>query len=147
MSGEDKRGFVCSKCGAPLLGDEPLGEQCLACLLDAALDQEEGSAPDAGLFDHYRLATHPDGTTVELGRGAMGVTYKAVDINLHCTVTLKLSVNDISVMKRQGFAFCVKPVQRRASVIPMLPRSSTWADPGAVIFMRWSLWRERPLSI
>ena len=55
MTAEDKYGFVCNKCGAPLLGDEPLGEHCLACLLDAALDEEEGSAANAGQFDHYRL--------------------------------------------------------------------------------------------
>jgi serine/threonine protein kinase len=90
MAAEDKSGFVCSKCGAALLGDEPLGDHCLACLLDAALDQEAGSADDAGLFDHYRLATHPDGTPVELGRGAMGTTYRAFDINLRCPVTLKV---------------------------------------------------------
>ncbi len=90
MATEDKSRFVCSKCGAALLGDEPLGDHCLACLLDAALDQEEGSADDAGLFDHYRLATHPDGTPVELGRGAMGTTYRAFDINLRCPVTLKV---------------------------------------------------------
>jgi serine/threonine protein kinase len=90
MATEEKSRFVCSKCGASLLGDEPLGDHCLACLLDAALDQEEGSADDAGLFDHYRLATHPDGTAVELGRGAMGITYRAFDINLRCPVTLKV---------------------------------------------------------
>jgi hypothetical protein len=41
-------------------------------------------------FDHYELVTGEDGTPVELGRGAMGVTYKAFDINLRCPVTLKV---------------------------------------------------------
>jgi serine/threonine protein kinase len=41
-------------------------------------------------FDHYESVTGEDGKPVELGRGAMGVTYKAFDINLRCPVTLKV---------------------------------------------------------
>jgi serine/threonine protein kinase len=41
-------------------------------------------------FEHYELVTGEDGKPVELGRGAMGVTYKAFDVDLHCSVTLKV---------------------------------------------------------
>jgi len=41
-------------------------------------------------FEHYELVTGEDGTPIELGRGAMGVTYKAFDVDLHCPVTLKV---------------------------------------------------------
>jgi len=50
------------------------------------------SIPDepAQRFDHYELVTGEDGKPVELGRGAMGVTYKAFDVDLRCPVTLKV---------------------------------------------------------
>src|SRR5215471_12417310 len=41
-------------------------------------------------FEHYELVTGEDGKPVELGRGAMGVTYKAFDVDLHCPATLKV---------------------------------------------------------
>src|SRR5208283_783864 len=41
-------------------------------------------------YEHFELVTGEDGKPVELGRGAMGVTYKAFDINLRCPVTLKV---------------------------------------------------------
>jgi serine/threonine protein kinase len=44
-------------------------------------------------FEHYELVTGEDGKPVELGRGAMGVTYEAVDVNLRYPVTLKV-IND-----------------------------------------------------
>ena len=44
-------------------------------------------------FEHYELAKGEDGKPVELGRGAMGVTYKAFDVDLRCPVTLKAIAN------------------------------------------------------
>jgi serine/threonine protein kinase/predicted ATPase len=41
-------------------------------------------------FEHYELVKGEDGKPIELGRGAMGITYKAFDIDLHCPVTLKV---------------------------------------------------------
>jgi len=46
--------------------------------------------PEATLFDHYEVLTRDDGSLHELGRGAMGITYKAFDTNLRMTVALKV---------------------------------------------------------
>jgi hypothetical protein len=78
-------------------------EVCPVCMLRKALvagveaeetsfrdTVERGSAHTVQRFEHYELALDEDGQPLELGRGAMGVTYKALEVDLRCPVTLKV---------------------------------------------------------
>ncbi|HTD17691.1 MAG TPA: serine/threonine-protein kinase, partial [Chthoniobacterales bacterium] len=91
---------TCPSCGNELFGAM---EFCPVCMLrkglaggvesgESSFQETVRSTSDQPpkRFEHYELVTGEDGKPVELGRGAMGVTYKAFDVNLRCPVTLKV---------------------------------------------------------
>jgi serine/threonine protein kinase/Tfp pilus assembly protein PilF len=90
MSLTDKEVLHCEQCGAPLEGSAATGSisGCLNCLLIGGLSETEAVNRR---FQHYEVSVSSDGITLwELGRGAMGITYHAVDVNLGSPVALKI---------------------------------------------------------
>ena len=91
---------TCLVCGTQF----PVAKEfCPVCMLREALNERvtsaqsaleddcaETSSCPAHRFEHYELVTDKDGKPVELGRGAMGITYKGFDVDLRCPVTLKV---------------------------------------------------------
>src|SRR5271155_4632685 len=94
MSEESRR--TCPDCGNEFSGAM---NSCPVCMLRKGLAGGSSASGNTGepalgespqRFEHYKLVTGDDGKPIELGRGAMGITYKAFDVDLLLPVTLKL---------------------------------------------------------
>src|SRR5205823_9429789 len=101
---------TCPNCGG-VIEQTPGGEPgCMFCLLQAGIRSEKETAQDStpapiegGVrFGVYEIDCHADGNLCELGRGAMGVTYRATDTSLQRKVALKIIKTDIA--ERSGDA-------------------------------------------
>jgi serine/threonine protein kinase/Tfp pilus assembly protein PilF len=100
---------TCATCGRPLTQIGPNGE-CLRCLVGLGF-LADGEAPERPAvrgrltpgplkYAHFEVELGADGFPVELGAGAMAITYRARDTVLNSEVALK--VIDRSVAENPG---------------------------------------------
>jgi uncharacterized Zn finger protein (UPF0148 family) len=153
---EGERPRCCPVCGTPYSEqNDELG--CPVCMLQRVLELEAeedlglpGDSPsrlDEGHFDHYELARRADDSFDELGRGAMGVTYKAFDIHLRCPVTLKL-INEKYVGDESAGLRFLREARAAASLrLQMSPPSFTLGKVAEAASTLWSLSRARRSSV
>ena len=99
---------TCPVCGTKFFATADR-EFCPVCILNRALGAESAATGESGSvselaasieeanrgsqvrrFENYEVMLDQDGLPIELGRGAMGVTCKALDVDLQCPVTLKV---------------------------------------------------------
>ena len=99
---------ICLVCGTKFYATAESGF-CPVCILRGAISGESvatgepssvsgsaGSAEEANggsqprRFDQYEVMLDGAGRPIELGRGAMGITFKAFDVDLRYPVTLKV---------------------------------------------------------
>jgi Serine/threonine protein kinase len=98
---------ICGICGRPLTQVGPKGE-CLRCLADLGFlsDSREPEKFESGRrltpgplkYDHFTVEVGEDGFPIELGAGAMAITYRARDTVLNSIVALKVIDRKLSKM-------------------------------------------------
>ena len=121
----------------------------MSCLLRAGIGSEEETVPDStpgalegGLrFGVYEIDYREDGRLYELGRGAMGVTYRATDTTLQRKVALKIIQTDIAERSADAHErFMREAAQRQHCDTKTSPRctNSGRALRQDNIFTRWN---------
>src|SRR6516164_11407543 len=98
------QGSTCPNCGGLLEKTPSGGLGCMSCLLRERIGSEEetlhdsmpNALEDTLRFGVYEIDCHEDGRLYELGRVAMGVTYRATDTSLQRKVALKIIKTDIA---------------------------------------------------
>ena len=114
MQSPSQQILTCPICGGALEETSGAGFGCMICLLRAGIGSEEEVSQDStnealegdGHFGVYEIDRREDGSLYELGRGAMGVTYRATDTTLRRKVALKIIKIDVvkrSVESRERF--------------------------------------------
>jgi hypothetical protein len=138
VNAKDK--LVCEVCGTPLSGGS---EPCPVCALRGALWPETTALLDSSSelrFEHYQVLKNKDETPVELGRGAMGITYTKPWMSICSAWWLSRSLmRDSRAMTRPGVVLYERREQQPASGIPMWLRSFILVKAAAITSTRWSL--------
>src|SRR4051812_43807556 len=96
---------ICATCGRPLTQVGPKGE-CLRCLVSLGFAAEESGSkqnqsrliPARLRFDQFEVEVGADGFPVELGAGAIAITYRARDTVLNSLVALKVIDRKVAQM-------------------------------------------------
>src|SRR6201987_2767413 len=134
---------TCAICGRPLTQVGPKGE-CLRCLADLGFlsgsqepeqfETRRRLTPARLKYDHFEVEVGVDGFPIELGAGAMAITYRARDTVLNSVVELK--VIDRKVAKIPGVRSRFLREARAAAQIrhPNVARVSHYGEQGGECF-------------
>ena len=152
MQAQATSAAVCPECGTRLEGGFSRGlGRCMICLLRVGFDdaEEPNEAPLSSVTDrlgNYRIERRDDGSLWELGRGAMGVTYRAVDTSLNVRLRSSSSIrNGRNAERKHANDSCAKHGRRHLCGIQMSRpfTISVSAKRTGSASARWNWWKAK----